>query len=111
MATPINWDAMRGFERGLLYVPPSAAIMKDLVLGGGRLGKGFPPYPFPKTYLAVGMRSFEYAPAPSCLMTDDDQAGLVPLKAKSVPVVEHKPFPDVLGFTDHPMAPLVEWPK
>jgi hypothetical protein len=23
----------------------------------------------------------------------------------------HKPFPDVLGFTDHPMAPLVEWPN
>jgi hypothetical protein len=66
-------------------------------------------YPFPQTYITVGSCC-----APSHVICgidpayrEDEQAGMVPLNAKPVPVVIHKPFPDVLGFTDHPMAPLV----
>ena len=103
------------------------AIAKFLALGAGRLGKGFPPLPsgYPPfdimiaAEIARGKRAHSW-PSPGIREQLDemtrraflgaaDDKEMVPLSAKPVPV--HKPFPDVLGFTDRPTAPLIEWPK
>jgi hypothetical protein len=91
------------------------AIGKYLTLGAARLGKGFPSLYDPareaeimQERLSSGALRYLLERAPR---SADEEAGMVPLKAKPVPVVYYKPFPDVLGFTDNPMAPLVEWPR